>query len=211
MLVQQFCKMNYVDFKIMKNNETAEAILIVLKTIGKWFMIAALALLATLLIIYVYVKIDDYIASRPRVVNELLNIKLEEKLNDVLFKVEGLELDKEELKVRDESTTRYTNKNSGIAVDATLGRVSGIVYKCKDDADYMVVNDVFCNDLGDKILEKYDDVRILCRKENIKFRVYDAVKYGVRYYVASNKVVAFYVANPSYLETLMGINWNKCE
>ena len=200
-----------VNCNIMKNNETAEAILLVLKTIGKWFVIAMLVLLAIFLVIYVYVKIDDYIASRPRVVSEFLNIKLEEKLNDVLFRVEGLELDKEELKGKDESTTRYTNKNSGVAVDAKLGRVSGIVYKCKDDADYMVVNDIFCNDLGDKVLKKYDDVRILCRKESIKFRVYDAVKYGVRYYVVSNKVAAFYVTKPSYLETLVGINWDKCE
>lgn len=203
--------MIYVNCNNMKNNETAEAVLLVLKTIGKWFVIAALVLLAIFLVIYVYVKIDDYIASRPRVVSEFLNIKLEEKLNDVLFRVEGLELDKEKLKRKDESITRYTNKNSGVTVDAKLGRISGIVYECKDDADYMVVNDIFCNDLGDKVLKKYDDVRILCNKETIKFRVYDAVKYGVRYYVVSNKVVAFYVSNPSYLETLVGINWDKCE
>ena len=195
----------------MKNNENAEAILIVLKTISKWFAIVALVLLATFLVIYVYVKIDDYIASRPRVVNEFLNIKLGEKLNDVLFRIEGLELIKEELKVKDESTTRYANKDSSVAVDIELGLVSGILHKCKVDVDYMLVNDIFCNDLGDKVLKKYDDVRILCNKDLIKMRVYDAVKYGVRYYVLSNKVAAFYVAKPSYLETLMGINWVKCE
>lgn len=200
-----------VNCNIMKNNETAEAILLVLKTIGKWIAIAVLVLLAILSVIFIYVKIDDYIASRPRVVSEFLNIKLEEKINDVLFRVEGLELDKEELKGADESTSRYTNINSGVAVDATLGRVSGIVYKCKDDADYMVVNDIFCNDLGDKVLKKYDDVRILCGKESIKFRVYDAVKYGVRYYVVSNKVAAFYVTKPAFLEKLVGINWEKCD
>jgi hypothetical protein len=200
-----------VNYKNMKTNQTAEAILIVLKTIGRWLLIAALILLAIFSVIYLYVKIDDYIRSRPRVIDEFLNIKLEEKLSDVLFRIEGLELDKEGIKVRDESTTRYTNKNSGVAVDVELGRVSGIVYKCKDDADYMVVNNIFCNDLGDKVLKKYDDVRILCTKETIKFRVYDAVKYGVRYYVVSNKVAAFYVAKPSYLETLVGINWDKCE
>lgn len=195
----------------MKNNETAEAILFVLKTIGKWIAIAVMVLLAILSIFYSYVKIDDYIASRPRVVGEFLNIKLDEKLNDVLFRVEGLELDKEELIGRDESTDRYTNKNSGVAVDSSLGRVKGIGYKCKDDTDYMVVNDIFCGDLGDKVLKKYEAVRILCSKESIKFRVYDVVNYGVRYYVVSNKVAAFYVAKSDLLEKLIGINWVKCE
>ena len=195
----------------MKSNETAEAVLIVLKTIGKWLLIAALIFLGLFSIFFIYIKIDDYVGSRPRVVNEFLNIKLDEKLGDVLFRIEGLELVKEDLKTKDESITRYSNIGSGISVDVKLGRISGIVYKCKDDADYMVVNDIFCNDLGEKVLKKYSDVRILCKNELIKFRVYDAVSYGVRYYLVSNKVAAFYVSKPSFLETLIGINWHQCE
>ena len=61
------------------------------------------------------------------------------------------------------------------------------------------------------VLKKYDDVRVLCSKDQIKYRVYDAVNYGVRYYVHSNKVAGFYVSKPSYLETLVGINWIQCE
>lgn len=197
----------------MKTNETAETILIVLKNIGRWFFIAALILLALFFVIYVYAKIDDYIGSRPRVVNEFMNIRLEEKLSDVLFKIDGLELAKEDIKIKDESTTRYINKDSGVAVDIEIGRVSGIAYKCKDDADYTAVNDIFCSDLGEKVLKKYENMRILCRKDKgeIKIRVYDAVKYGVRYYVWANKVAGFYVTEPSNLETLVGINWDQCE
>jgi uncharacterized membrane protein YqhA len=194
----------------MKSNETAEAVLIVLKTIGKWFLIAALVLLALFSIFFAFVKINDYIESRPHVVNEFLKIKLDEKLNDVLFRIEGLELVKEDLKANKE-VTKYSNKDSRIAIDIESGRVSGIIYECKNDTDYMVVNNIFCNDPGEKILKKYDDVRILCSKDQIKFRVYDAVNYGVRYYVFSNKIVGFYVSKPSYLETLVGINWSQCE
>jgi len=195
----------------MKSNETAEAVLIVLKTIGKWFLIAALILLALFSIFYALVKINDYIESRPHVVDEFLKIKLDEKLNDVLFRIEGLKLDEEALKAKKESVTRYHNKDSGISIDVESGRVSVIVYKCRDNSDYMNVNNIFCNDLGEKVLEKYDKVRILCSKELIEMRVYDAVNYGVRYYLISNKIVAFYVSKPSYLETLVGINWHQCE
>jgi len=195
----------------MKSNETAEAVLIVLKTIGKWFLIATLILLALFSIFYAFVKINDYIESRPHVVNEFLKIKLDEKLNDVLFRIEGLKLDEEALKANKESATKYHNKDSGISIDIESGRVSGIVYKCRDKSDYMNVNNIFCSDLGEKVLEKYDGVRILCNKELIEMRVYDAVNYGVRYYLVSNKVAAFYVSKPSFLETLVGINWHQCE
>ncbi len=197
-----------LNFKNMKSNETAEAVLIVLKTIGKWFLIAALILLVLFSIFFAFVKINDYIQSRPHVVGELLKIKLDEKLNDVLFKTEGLELVKEDLNAKKE-VTRYSNKDSSIAIDIELGRVSGIFYKCNNN--YMEVNNIFCNDSGEMVLKKYDDVRVLCSKDQIKYRVYDAVNYGVRYYVHSNKVAGFYVSKPSYLETLVGINWIQCE
>jgi len=195
----------------MKSNETAEAILIVLKTIGKWILIAAAILFALFSLFFTYVKIDDYIESKPKVVDEFLEIKLDEKLNDVLFRIEGLKLDEEYLSVRKDSVTRYTNKDSGISIDIESGRVTGIVYKCKDNGGYVKVNKIFCDDLGEKVLEKYDSVRILCNKERMDMRVYDAVNYGVRYYLLTNRIAAFYVSKPSLLETLVGINFHQCE
>jgi hypothetical protein len=200
-----------VNFVNMKANETAESILIVLRTIGRWILIAALILLGLFSIFFIYIKVDDYVGSRPRVIDEFLNIKLDEKLGDVLFRIEGLKPSQKDSKVKDESEIRYSNKDLSIRVDVKLGRVNGIVYQCKDNADYTVVNDIFCNDLGEKVLKKYKDIRILCEKDFVEIRVYDAVKYGVRYYMLSNKVVGFYVSKPSYLETLEGINWIKCE
>ena len=195
----------------MKRNETADAILIVLKTVGKWFLIATVILFALFSIIYAFVKIDDYVKSKPKIVDEFLKIKLDEKLSDVLFKIEGFKLDEEPVKGKKEFEIRYSIKDSGISIDVESGRVKTIIYKCSDAGDYMVVNNIFCNDLGEKVLEKYDAVRILCNKEHINMRVYDAVNYGVRYYLLSNKISAFFVSKPSFLETLVGINWHQCE
>ena len=195
----------------MKSNETAEAILIVLKTIGKWILIAVAILFALFSIFFTYVKIDDYIESKPKVVDEFFKIKLDEKLNDVLFRIEGLKLHEEDLRTGNNLVTRYSNKDSGITINVESGRVSSILYDCKDNSDYMVVNNIFCNDLGEKVLEKYNDIRILCYKDRVDLRVYNAVNYGVGYILFSNRIAGFYVSKPSDIEKHMGDYWQQCE
>ena len=95
---------------MMKSNETAEAILIVLKTVGKWLLYAALLVLVLGLVFFAYVKLDDYIKNKPKVISEFKNIALGEKLSDVKFKIADLVLhEKDDQSVKDDKTI-YKNE-----------------------------------------------------------------------------------------------------
>jgi hypothetical protein len=192
-----------------KSNEIAEAILIVLKTIGKWILYALLAVLGLGLIFYVYLKVESYIENQPKVISSLQNVSIGEKLNDVLFKIDGLVQSDKELSNKEE--IRYYNNNTGIGVDFTSGYVTGVLYGCRSDTDYFRVNRIRCNDTGESILEIYKDLRIVCDKEIANLRAYDAVDFGVRYYLVSNKVVAFRISNPSDLKASIGEDWKSCD
>lgn len=47
------------------------------------------------------------------------------------------------------------------------------------------------------------------QKDHLR-RVYDVVKYGIRYYLEKNLVVRMAIFTPATLESSIGINWGKC-
>jgi hypothetical protein len=193
----------------MKSNETAEAVLIVLKTIGKWLLYAALTALALGLTFFAYVKLDDYFKSRPKIIDALGGVTIGDKRSDVLFKIEGLvQADK---KFERDDEIRYYNNTSGIGVDFTANFVTGVLYGCRTNDDYYNINGVFCNDTGESIIKKYQEVRIVCDKDEANLRAYDAVSFGVRHYLVSNKVVAFRISKPAEMKSTIGDDWKDCD
>lgn len=94
-------------------------------------------------------------------------------------------------------------------------RVEAIQFDCGDFSDLdVVVNTISCNTSGEDLQKKFGkDIRVLCSKNNTNLeRVYDVVRYGVRYHLSQNKVSAFLIAEPKVLEThFLGKNWDKCE
>ena len=93
-------------------------------------------------------------------------------------------------------------------------RVEAIHYDCGNyDSQAIVVNTVGCNTSGEDLQKKFGkDIRILCGKNNtFPERVYDVVRYGVRYHLRQNKVDGFLIAEPKVLETFVGKSWDKCD
>jgi len=77
----------------MSSKETAEAILIVVKKIGKWVVLSALGLFLIFLAFYAYNQIEDYYQNRPQLVTSLKDIDLGERFEDFMFRNEGFVLD----------------------------------------------------------------------------------------------------------------------
>ncbi len=95
-------------------------------------------------------------------------------------------------------------------------QIESIGHRCSDESvDYTSVNGIRCGAKGDEILEKFGGaVRVLCPKNTTEdtslVRVYDAAKYGTRYYLTKNSVKQILIAQPAVLDSYVGINWDKC-
>jgi hypothetical protein len=110
------------------------------------------------------------------------------------------------------NTDLLPQKNLSVTVKNK--KIEAIMYNCADyDGQSVIVNTVGCDTSGEEIQKKFGkDIRILCSKDNASFvRVYDVVRYGVRYYLAQNRVGSFLIAEPKVLETYIGFNYDKCE
>ena len=200
----------------MSANETAEAILIVLKKIGKWLAVAVAALLLIYLAFYAYVKIEDHYENRPKLIMSLNGIELGERFQDFMFRNAGFALDED----RKTDIVYFRNKEKSTTVAIADNKVARILYACKEEYDYKSVNGIDCRSSGDDVFRKYDkEIRVQCLKYKsdsnyMNYRVYEAIKYGVRYHVVSNEVVAFDVVGSNELENTDGFinkNWSVCQ
>ena len=200
----------------MSTNESAEAVIIVLKRIGKWILFASLSMVAMLLLVIAYEQINLYIQNRPKVVNELKGIVIGEKFSDFMFKNPNYSEAKESPKIGN-GETYYENLKERLGVVIKDYFVSEVTYICNDSYEYTSVNGISCDSLGDSILEKYgSDVRVQCLKNKsdkdyTSYRVYDAVKFGVRHHVFSNHVKAFHIVKHEELKDATGVKWGSCE
>jgi hypothetical protein len=200
----------------MSANETAEAIIIVIKKIGKWILIALLFVVLGVIILSSYEFINQYYKNKPKIITEINNIKIGEKFSDFMFRNPGFTVAKNPPK-RDENETYYENNSVSIGVTVKDDAISDITYICKDTYEYTNVNGILCNVNGDEIFEKYGkDVRVQCLKDKtdkdyLKYRVYDVIKYGIRHHVFSNQVKAFHFISPNTLKDYTGLSWVSCE
>lgn len=199
----------------MNANEKAEVFFIIVKKIGKWFLFALLILILIFLCLYSYDKITNYLENLPKVITELKGIKVGEKYSDFVFKNPGFKAKKINFKTINE--LHYENIERRLSVSVNNSKIEDINYICDSESDYTNINGIACNDLGDKIVEKFtNEVKIQCLldKDNLLFpdlRVYDVVKYGVRYELLNNNVVSYKVSSPESLSKYTGINWGQCE
>lgn len=203
----------------MSSKETAEAILLVFKKLGKWILIALLVLMLLFLGLFAYDRIESYYKNRPQVVVKLKGIELGERFEDFMFRNSGFVLD-EERNQKASQQVFYENKDKSTFVRIESGKVIRVVYKCTGERDYTNVNGIECGASGDEVLSKYDKkVNVKCLKDKsssdyLKYRVYDAMEFGVRYHVVANEIVAFDVASAveiSKLDGHMNTNWTSCE
>jgi hypothetical protein len=104
-----------------------------------------------------------------------------------------------------------TSPQINLRVFVKSKKIEAILYECADYDD-ILVNTVGCNTSGESLQKKFDkDIRILCGKNNTNLdRVYDVVRYGVRYYLTQNRVIGFLIAEPKLLESFVKHNYDKC-
>jgi hypothetical protein len=199
----------------MSANETAEAILIVIKRLAKWLLYGVLIIAFLIGVFIAFLEIQSHLKGQPKFVSSLKDLELDEKFSDVLFKTPGLALLKEP-SIR-EWGEAYRDKDRSVDVWVKSGRVSAIGYYCKTESEYTSVNGVLCAASGDSILEKYGKhLRVQCLlnksdPESASLRVYDVPKFGIRHYLVSNKVVVFVAMSTKQLEEATGKAWGPCD
>jgi len=200
----------------MSANEKAELIFIIIKRIGKWILYAFIIILLIFLCILAYDKINNYLEKLPKVITEFKGIKIGEKYSDLIFRNPGFK-EKKVVKFKAASEIYYEHDEKRLTVSLTKGKVDNIYYSCDQGLDYTIINGISCNDSGDKIIEKFaDEIRIQCNIDKTgdlypNVRVYDIIKYGVRYYVINNIVSSISITSPDSLASYIGFNWGSCE
>ncbi len=114
----------------------------------------------------------------------------------------------------------FVQRNGQLRVGVRKGLVSSVAYSCKEKRDPTAMYKVACYAGPDRIKTVFGDrVRVLCPKLKANdpnkdlaafVRAYDIVEYQTRYIVIKGVMTGFIVFEPGELETLVGINWEKC-
>lgn len=119
----------------------------------------------------------------------------------------------EEDKLKNKGYEEYIDPTISLKIELFNNKVNYINYLCSDNDYSSSVNNISCKSSGDEILEKFsDEVRILCSsdKDDLR-RLYDTIKYGIRYILRKNEVIGFFITEPKILESHIGHDWIKCE
>jgi hypothetical protein len=188
-------------------NETAEAILIVLRRIIWWVILGFISFII-LIFLFIYsfkFNFEDY---KPlKVINELNGITLEQTLSDFLFKNNGFNKEKVIGKdgKEDKSVSFYSNERYFV------GFIDQKVQEIDDDCSNLYVgevgaNDIVCRDSSEKILGKYKDkIKVYCGNNNSRFML--AKEYNVAYTLKQNEVVKIQVSKNISLDK----SWIDCK
>ena len=164
-------------------NQTAEAILIVLKRIILWVLLGfgGLVLLFFIFIYSFRFNFDDY--KSLKVITELNGINLDETLSDFLFKNEGYK--KSEFVFLD--SDHYENERNSVLFNHQT--VKSITDNCQSvRVSELGTNGIICEDSSEKILSKYKEkVKILCGNDNSRLII--STEHNVAYTLKKNKVV----------------------
>jgi hypothetical protein len=156
------------------------------------------AFLIVLCIFFIAQKIVEYQENKPKIVNELGDIKLDEKISDVLFKNEGFTIAQEP---ENEYGVLYSNINAKKHFYAKNGLITRIALSCEKEDRYTEYGKIKCNQTSEEILQKYkEEVKVFCRYKDdemkTKNRIYDVEKYGIRFGLEYNKVIGFLITKP---------------
>jgi len=114
----------------------------------------------------------------------------------------------------------FVQRNGQLRVSVRKGLVSSVAYSCKEKRDPTAMNNVACYAGPDRIKTVFGDrVRVLCPKLKANdpnkdlaasVRAHDIVEYQTRYIVIKDAMTGFIVFEPGELETLVGLNWERC-
>jgi hypothetical protein len=179
------------------------------------FAKVATTIVAIFLIYSIYEAIRTYINNQPEIVTKLENIEIGQKFEDFMFKNSGFEIDTKERKIEDEIyySRKAENQQNYASVTIKDNKVLRVLLQCNDSYDLTTVNGIGCHSYGETIIEKFGQlVNIQCLKDKnnenyLKYRVYDVKKYGVRYHLISNQIIAFSIAPTN---DFTHINWTNC-
>lgn len=202
----------------MSANETAEAILIVLKRISKWMFLAALVIALLFGALIGYEKSKQYYDEMPKLIDQLMDVKIGMKFEDLMFRHPGfvLEIDSK----GKENIESYANEKSSLYVKLIDKKVARVMYACKGEFDVNGAAGILCGSKGDLIFERYGkSVRVQCLKDKsdkqyLIYRVYDIPEYGMRYHVVANEVVGFDVSITKSLydeNSFVNAAWASCQ
>lgn len=156
-------------------------------------------------------------SGKPEAVTSIGDVALGDAWSDVVFRVGGdFKGEPSPDQGRYPGTIIYTHDKLPLVAHVYQGRVTYIVYRCPREGPSITVNGIACGDSGDRIMERFaKQIRVLCLVKpssiSSSMRAYDAVDFGTRYVLSSNKVTAFAVADKAEMPYLSGINWGKCE
>jgi hypothetical protein len=247
----------------MSAQETAEALLIVIKRIAKWFFFGALAIAAIVASPFGGRLLLDEYEARPQLVTSIGNVALGDRLADVLFREPDFvqEIDYEALAKKHggvttvpagtdppafdfksylaESAIRFREVSAFLSSDGDDSSVSRLAYEskissrwikindagqvvrigyiCKDSSQRMGIGGVPCDGRGEHILSRFEGaVKVQCIRDKsdpnqIRYRVYDVERFGVRFHLVSNRVAAFEIMAPAMLAAATGVKWGACE
>lgn len=177
-------------------------------------------------LLYAYIFIDGYLSKgkiipdKPQVISNLIGVTLGEKVIDAQFRTGA-----KKKKGDDNQSYIFPSDENKFFQGNKEGAVDRIAYWCTDDAIKYPnlyspeANGIRCGNSGQDIINKYgkDKVRILCLQKTVgnieaeTARTYDAVDYGVRYFLTTNSVAGIYIYNPDELKNLQGEKLGVCK
>ena len=167
------------------------------------------------IVVALIVMNEDNDLTKNTLVKEFKGIRLGDSYEDFMFRANGFEAKKKSNTGKDRLTT-YTNSENNLAVDIKDNHVVQVKYAC-GDKDATLLNGITCFTDGDQVLKRFGNMVIIkCNKleEYIKWRVYDVPKYGARYGLFENKVVAFDIADAESINDnsgFMNSSWGSCK
>jgi hypothetical protein len=181
----------------------------------KWAFLALCVVLVIVLCIYAYAAAQKWYEERPKLAESLQGVNIGEKFSDFMFRNPGFS-EVQRIQGIQNNTKDYYNKEKRLFVDFRDGVVSDVTYIC-DNVDFVSINGISCGTSGEQIQSHFaKETRILCMKDKsdkdyLTRRVFDTFKFGVRYFLNSNKVEGIRIASPRDLEGYIGVNWVPCE
>lgn len=158
-------------------------------------------------------RFDD--SSKPKIITGMNGIELGAKLSDVIFKTGAIKDKKQE-----DVYQFASDENMRFAIDKESKTVRSIQHICSsNDLTYPnsyspKINGIKCGDSELDIFINYgkEKINVLCNKGGSgNFRSYEAVDFGVSYFLITNKVHFITVQYPDDLKQSKSDKWHKCD
>lgn len=204
----------------MDDSSTNNSIVYAIKWGTKWLVLWAIGIGCVLLSVIGLIFAYETWSNRPVVSTEIEGVRLGDSLNDVKFRFEDV-VAKKKNKNDTSSETDYEIPSKNLTFSLKNGGVSLISYRCGKNEAFQI-NGIKCGATSEEIIERYSkhSIKIECllnSEENPelvnRLRTYEAIKFGVSYFLYLNSVVQISVMPVKELEKFESNrrHWGKCE